>query len=525
MNEKINFLKFFFESGQDTESLLIEKISDFFPALVFIYNVRENNVSYTNSKFTEYFGYAADANDSGITISDLVHADDVDWITKECEKLYSLHKYDSYTFTCRFKHQHENYHCFNVTGTVLSKDVNDNVTTILFIAQEILEKLKEQDSNKTMTQLFKETEELLQFGSWNWDAVSNTVTWTTGLYKILGYSEEELKGKITSDFYMSHVLPEYRESLQAVVDSSIKNKADFDYEYQIQTKTGDVKTVFTKGKLVADQGDNLKMFGITRDVTNIRNSQREQERNLRELNRSNRDLEEFAYVASHDLQEPLRKIAMFTERLKTKFGESLDPEGQLFMDRILLSTGNMRTLIDNLLEFSKTKRTSQTFAIINSEEILGEVIATLELTIEETQTTINLPTNLPSLEVVSSEMQQLFSNLIANSIKFRKADEFPLITIRTHVATNKEKDRHQLSPEKTYWVFEVQDNGIGFEEEYTERIFQIFQRLHGKAEYPGSGIGLAICKKIVDNHNGIIFAQGVPGKGATFTIMLPEKQY
>jgi len=183
----------------------------------------------------------------------------------------------------------------------------------------------------------------------------------------------------------------------------------------------------------------------------------------------------------------------------------------------------MRLLINNLLEFSRVTKSTQPFTSVNLNFILRQVKTDLELTIEETGTVINAA-DLPTIEASVTQMNQLFTNIINNAIKFHKPNKNPIIDIRASAITNEEKLAHHLPLRKAYHRITITDNGIGFEEEYATKIFQIFQRLHGKAEYPGSGIGLAICKKIVEHHNGIIFAENIPEQGAQFVIVLPDKQ-
>ena len=237
----------------------------------------------------------------------------------------------------------------------------------------------------------------------------------------------------------------------------------------------------------------------------------------------NKELEEFVYVASHDLQEPLRKITSFSERLKEKLPSDLDPEIQIYLSRILVATKNMRNLIENLLEFSRTSRFNEPFAQIDLNEILSQVKADLEIRIEETNTIIDSD-NLPVIEGIAMQMRQLFTNLFTNAIKFKSQDKTPEISITSHLISEQEKKEYNINNAGAYYKIVVQDKGIGFEQEFATRIFQIFQRLHGKAEYPGSGIGLAICKKIVDNHHGELLAKSEPGKGAAFIIILPQSQ-
>jgi light-regulated signal transduction histidine kinase (bacteriophytochrome) len=247
------------------------------------------------------------------------------------------------------------------------------------------------------------------------------------------------------------------------------------------------------------------------------------ENKVRELDRSNKELEEFAYIASHDLQEPLRKITSFSERLKEKLPSNLEPDVQLYLNRMLAATDNMRTLIDNLLEFSRTSRISEPFVKTDLNNIISEVRADLELKIEETFTVIKSET-LPVVDAIPMQMRQLFTNLFTNAIKFKGEDSTPVIDIKCAVLSEEEKESYHLRQNGTYYKITVKDYGIGFDQEFSLKIFQIFQRLHGKAEYPGSGIGLAICKKIVENHSGRIFAESEPGKGAEFITILPESQ-
>src|SRR5690606_12389305 len=188
------------------------------------------------------------------------------------------------------------------------------------------------------------------------------------------------------------------------------------------------------------------------------------------------------------------------------------------------SAENMRALIDNLLEFSKITRGSRSYTKCDIHDILNEVISDQELKIEETGTLIKLKT-LPVIEAVSSEMRQLFNNLVSNALKFRKKSESPVLTITCKRLNHREKSDHFLPFDQVFYQINVQDNGIGFESIYGEKIFEILQRLHGKAEYTGSGIGLSICKKIVDAHEGIICATSEPGVGSVFSVILPERQF
>lgn len=528
MNDRLSFLKFFFESGKYSDCpTLTEKIADFFPALIFVYDLQNQRLRYINRRFTEYFGLALEeTRGSEDLVKRLVYREDVDPFKKTLSRFVSLNEDGTYSFRCRFNHKHGSYRYFETQGTILNRSPDGKASALLFVSQDTADHVKEQEEMSIVKQLFSETEELLQVGSWCWDIYHNRIVWTSGFCKMLGYTQAELEEKMDLDFFLQHVQEGYRETLQAIFNKALDTKTDFTCEYTINTKTGDPKIVSTNGKVVVDEKENVrKVLAITRDITVLKDAEREQERSLRELNRSNKELEEFAYIASHDLQEPLRKISMFSERLKTKYGPLLDVEATMFINRISASAENMRTLIHNLLEFSRTNRSLSNYRLVNLKTVWDQVIADQELKIEETKTTVNICSPLPLVEGITAELIQLFNNLLSNAIKFRKESVPAVVNITATVTTREELTTHGLPADRTFHKIVVQDNGIGFEETYTDRIFQIFQRLHGRAEYPGSGIGLAICKKIVDNHNGVIFARSKPEEGSVFTVILPEKQF
>lgn len=528
MNEKINYFNVFFQHEKNSPPVTSDALIDNFSDPVFVYDVVRRRLGYANRRFSEFTGLEASRINQGeYDLQTCMHPQDAVFIDKLIDTSDIANASGSGHCRVRLADVHGSYRVHQLKATVLAGKEDGTAQSILFVAQDITDILKSEEEIQTTSELLDETEELLQFGSWAWDLSTNTVTWTAGLYSLLGYNREDLAGKkITFDFYLSHLLEEYSQAFQEVVQDALRNKTDFSFEYIVRTHSGQLKNISTKCRLVRNsEGEVSKMLCINRDITAVRSFEKEQERNIRELNRSNRDLEEFAYIASHDLQEPLRKISMFTERLKAKYDKTLDKEGELFIDRILASAANMRTLIDNLLDFSRANRRSHTFDQVNIKSILDGVISELELKIEETEARINLTGTFPALEAVTSEMTQLFSNILSNAIKFRKNDVVAEVNVVASKVNRAEKNVLGLPLNNNFYKIEVQDNGIGFEPEYSERIFQIFQRLNGKSEYPGSGIGLAICKKIVEKHNGSIFATSQPDQGATFTIILPEKQF
>lgn len=242
---------------------------------------------------------------------------------------------------------------------------------------------------------------------------------------------------------------------------------------------------------------------------------REIQRVNRELARSNRELEDFAFVASHDLQEPLRKIIAFGDRLTSGANERLTPEGRDFVGRMRSAAVRMQELIDDLLAYSRVTTRAQPFEPVALEPVVAEVLADLEMRLEATDARVDVG-SLPTIEADRPQMRQLFQNLLSNALKFHRPGVAPEISIRGGIeAAAGDGRRCRL---------EVADNGIGFEEKYLDRLFKPFHRLHGRDAYEGTGIGLAICKKIADRHGGAITARSSAGEGATFVVTLPVEQ-
>jgi len=240
-----------------------------------------------------------------------------------------------------------------------------------------------------------------------------------------------------------------------------------------------------------------------------------------ELTRSNRELEDFAFVASHDLQEPLRKIRAFGNRLESGYHNEIDERGQDFLKRMLNAAERMSMLISDLLSFSRVSTRGKDFDDVNLATVANNVLSDLEVAIEERNAMINMPA-LPNIRGDRSQLEQLFLNLLSNALKFQKNDTQIVVDVTCEEASDEDL-KEILSAEDYEWIkISVKDNGIGFEQSFAEKIFAPFQRLHGRSEYKGTGIGLAVCRRIVERHNGTIFATSTEGEGARFTFLLPK---
>jgi light-regulated signal transduction histidine kinase (bacteriophytochrome) len=234
-----------------------------------------------------------------------------------------------------------------------------------------------------------------------------------------------------------------------------------------------------------------------------------------------REFQEFAYAVSHDLQEPLRKVSAFGDRLRDKCAPQLREEGLDYLTRMQDATKRMSVLINDLLELSRVSTKAKAPVPVNLNTIAAEVLSDLEVQVENAKGKVEIGA-LPTIDADPTQMRQLFQNLIGNALKFRKKDVAPLIKVTAEQVANPASFEDDDGGGGRYWQIKVQDNGIGFENKYSEKIFEVFQRLHGRSEYQGSGIGLALCRKIVARHNGSLTAEATPGVGAAFLITVPE---
>jgi signal transduction histidine kinase len=239
------------------------------------------------------------------------------------------------------------------------------------------------------------------------------------------------------------------------------------------------------------------------------------------LERSNRELQDFASIASHDLQEPLRKIEAFGDRLVARCGAELSEAGRLYVERMQDAAGRMRLLINDLLTYSRVTTTARPFAPVDLGRIAREVMSDLQVAIEQADARIVLG-DLPVIEADATQMRQLLQNLLSNALKFRREGRVPEVRLTARLFTPDRPEHRAAAP--LLCEISVADNGIGFKQVYADRILGIFQRLHGRSEYPGTGIGLATCRKILERHGGTIVAFGRPGEGATFVCTLPAEQ-
>ena len=329
---------------------------------------------------------------------------------------------------------------------------------------------------------------------------------------LLGFAPNEMIGRPIWEF----MALEERESSSESVRRKLSGEQSLTKVERKYTRR-DGATIYLEihPKLILSaSGEIMGIRSFMIDITARKQVQHALERQAAELARSNGELEQFAYVASHDLQEPLRKILAFGDRLKTKCGDQLPEEGRDYLVRMQNAAARMQTLIHDLLALSRVATQPHPFGPVDLQDIVKHVLSDFESRIERVQGRVEIGV-LPAIIADRLQMAQLFQNLIGNALKFQRPGEPPVVKISSEYVSS--------TDEVPSCRIVVEDNGIGFEEKHVDRIFQVFQRLHGRGEYEGSGIGLSICRKIAERHGGFITASGKPGIGAKFTVVLPVR--
>lgn len=334
----------------------------------------------------------------------------------------------------------------------------------------------------------------------------------------LGMRPVDLIGKSDHDLFPKESADKYRADDLRVIET--RRSEMLEEVNVVQGRERIVEVV--KAPVIGDDGDVLGVLGLFTDITDRKQAEQKVREFTTRLEQSNRELQDFASVASHDLQEPLRKIQAFGDRLKTKCADGFSAEGRDYLERMQNAAKRMQTLINDLLMFSRVTTKAQPFVPTDLAEIAREVLSDLEVRVEETGGRVEL-NDLPTIDADALQMRQLLQNLIGNALKFRRPEASPVVKVRAEIFRPPAGDEVAESSPDEVCQITVEDNGIGFDEKYLDRIFIVFQRLHGRGEYEGTGVGLAVCRKIAERHGGRITAESTPGEGATFRITLPVK--
>jgi PAS domain S-box-containing protein len=461
-----------------------------------------------NQAFCDMLGYTQ-AELRGKTWQELSHPDDVGSTQQIVDMLVSG-KGDSARFEKRYLHKNGTVIWADVI-TRLLRDARGRPISFMTTVINISSRKIAEDELRQREDRFRQIAESLPQLIWTCradgpcDYLSRQWVAYTGIPEVeqLGYG------------WLNQLHPDDRERVAREWQEVTPEGVVFDIEFRIRRHDGVYRWFKTRAIPMKDSsGRVVKWFGSNTDIQDVK----EHEEALRETNvrleRSNRELEQFAYVASHDLQEPLRMISSYTQLLEKRYRDRLDQDAHDFIAFAVDGANRMQRLIQDLLQFSRVTTRGQPLLPLDSHSALGEAIKNLHVSIQESGALVSNG-DLPVVRGDRTQIVQLFQNLIDNSIKFHKHGIPPLIQVTAGEDTQR----------AGYWVFRVSDNGIGIESRHQERIFEIFQRLHTQKEHQGTGIGLALCKRIVVRNGGRIWVESDPGKGATFCFTLPGDSF
>jgi light-regulated signal transduction histidine kinase (bacteriophytochrome) len=325
------------------------------------------------------------------------------------------------------------------------------------------------------------------------------------MFKILGIDQD--KAIPSMELFLSFVHPEDRDFLQEGFRECMRTLQGSPFDFRFIRNDGCMRYGYTQAvfELSEDQKP-LRLFGILQDVTEKKLAEIEREKLVNDLELRNAELEQFAYVASHDLQEPLRMVTSFLTQLEKKYGDVVDVKGRQYIHFAVDGAKRMREIILDLLDFSRIGKTEDDLEEVDFNKLMNEILALYRRQIENLKARVKFE-KLPILYTYKTPVRQVFQNLIGNSLKYHKTGIAPVIEIC-------------CIENETHFQFSIKDNGIGIAPEYFDKIFIIFQRLHNKDEYGGTGMGLAIVKKIIENQGGKIWVESAEGKGATFYFTL-----
>lgn len=444
--------------------------------------------------------------------------------SKAAEEMRSLVNKIIFSESRKTKFQNDN-HQFELRDSIITAFLLVILSLLILLLSfqkmnvDIDELKKANDSLKLLNESYNAAEKTAGFGYWMVNLKTDKYTFSDNLFRLMGLEPQVFEPTIEN--FTKYIHPDDLDYVTKVHQDSLIDHQATSIIFRFLTPSNNVKYIMGAGSFTTNGEGDLIKIGVNYDITSQYKKTLELEENNKELKYINTELEAFNNIVSHDLQEPLRKIQMFISRLEQKELDMISPQGKEYFSKIRVAANRMQTLLIDLVDYSRTIKGDKVFVATDLNIILNEVLQDLALNIDDKQAKIKIG-NLPTITSIPFQIKQLFINLITNALKYSRESIAPEITINTRSITDEEVREYKLSNKEDYYKIVVSDNGIGFKQEYAEKIFLLFKRLVTDSKYVGTGLGLAICSRIVDNHKGFIKGKGNPNVGAKFYIFLPK---
>jgi len=510
------------EEDQKDQENQFRTMANFIPQLGWMAD-SEGWIYWYNDRWYEYTGTTLDEM-KGWGWQRVHHPDHVDQVVAFIQKAWNTTEPWELNFPLR---RHDGEYRWFLTRVFPVKDASGTVIHWIGTNTDIHDQLESEKVHKRSEEQLKQLSDFMPQIVWTTDAKGYHDFFNERWYEFTGLSYDD-----TKDTGWSLVLhPDDFESTWKKWSHSLQTGDLYETEYRMKRADGAYRWLLARAMpLRNESGEIIRWFGTCTDIHDQKVASdilelkvAERTRDLQEANSYlhsiNEELRQFNYIASHDLQEPLRKIMIFAERIKAQDYNQLSESSRSFLERMSVSAERMSILLKDLLDFSSTQR-EELFIQVNLNDTIRDIENDLELMIAQKSAVIQKQ-ELPTLKAIPLQMHQLFYNLINNALKFTAAQRHPIIRIQGTRVPSQKVQEWALAPDLNYYHLTVADNGIGFEPEFAERIFVLFKRLHSQKTFQGTGVGLALCKKVVENHHGRIWAESEFGQGATFHVVLP----
>jgi len=436
-----------------------------------------------------------------------IHPDDAPTVIGLVEA-YTRGDIDEYRTDYRIQHSNGDWVWVLSIGQVVERDAASRAVRVLGSHTDITASKLADEALRLSAEQLNRAQHYAHVGSWTWDIATNELQWSDEMFELFGIDKATFTGSLP-DVISSAIHPDDREAVERANSEVTENGNATPLEYRVIWPDGSVHAVWAEaGEMLRDDnGQPAKLRGTVQDVTERRQARDALLEAVHNLERSNQDLEQFAYIASHDLQEPLRMVSMYTELLRKRYRDQLDADANDFIDFAVEGAQRMSQLLGDLLDYSRVSTRGTEPRPVSAQAVMEHVLANLRGQIADTGGSLSVA-DLPTVMADESQLMRVFQNLISNSLKFHRVGVAPDISVTA-------------KPHGAMWQFYITDNGIGIEADYFEQAFEAFRRLQPRAEYPGTGIGLAICKRIVERLGGEIWVERSNETGTTVCFTLP----